>query len=249
MEDFFHKHNYLFIDEDEQIPHKFYKRLDNREGTKDFQNLKSYTSINLWTTHEENKEILAKLERNIELIISEYSGNPKKRCRDINYWLDQKIIEENKDHRKELNTSCISVFNEIKWNKGKRDRICGREENPYSSEHAKLKKDLDDYCEIRDNIRCIVLKDKNECLKYNGYIRKKKQDFTRALQGICGNNDCRMKFTPVGSIIHRFRRRKYNLKRNIEKVDDDRYSLYNSDTMPVDTENKRYYIEYAKPHN
>ncbi|KMZ95995.1 hypothetical protein PVNG_02844 [Plasmodium vivax North Korean] len=221
MEDFFHKHNYLFIDEDEQIPHKFYKRLDNREGTKDFQNLKSYTSINLWTTHEENKEILAKLERNIELIISEYSGNPKKRCRDINYWLDQKIIEENKDHRKELNTSCISVFNEIKWNKGKRDRICGREENPYSSEHAKLKKDLDDYCEIRDNIRCIVLKDKNECLKYNGYIRKKKQDFTRALQGICGNNDCRMKVYS----------REYNY--NLENIIDKKLSVYIYDKIII----------------
>ncbi|VVA00116.1 PIR protein, partial [Plasmodium vivax] len=57
------------------------------------------------------------------------------------------------------------------------------------------------------------------------------------------------KFTPVGSIIHRFRRRKFNLKRNIERDDDDRYSLYHRDTMPADSENKRYYIEYARPHN
>ncbi|CAI7722616.1 Plasmodium vivax Vir protein, putative [Plasmodium vivax] len=307
------------IDEKEQIPHIFDSRLDYYADKSILNKLDLRPIFSIFANHDKTKEILAQLARNIELIFSEYPENPEKRCRDINYWMDQKIATPgNKIGEDDLKNACVSVFNEIKWNKGKLTGtvVCGRNENPYSSKNdKKLMKALDDYCEIRDNVRCNVLKNEDACLKYNIYMRDKKEKFTMEMKLICDSPGCSWnsysfgencaldkmddtfreincealykkadtkeplpvekerspleigffiivsfilfyllilfleKFTPVGSIIHRFKRRKYNLKRNIERVDDDRYSLYHPDTLPADSENKRYYIEYCRPNN
>ncbi|KMZ83542.1 hypothetical protein PVMG_04874 [Plasmodium vivax Mauritania I] len=191
-------HGFLFfsqIVEDDQIPRKFYNRLDNSEGILNYYDLIAYPSVRNVLDHEVNKTILDKLARNIKLIISEYSGNHVKRCRDINYWMDEKINEQaNTPPQKELKRYCITVFNDVKWNKGKGPLVCGRTENPYSTEYAKLKKELDDYCEIRDNNRCNVLIDKNKCLKYNAYIKEKKQYFTSEMQDKCrATSGCSLK--------------------------------------------------------
>ncbi|CAG9485710.1 unnamed protein product [Plasmodium vivax] len=271
------------IDDKKQIPNIFYSRLDNHENVSNLNNLSSYSGIRSLIPNEESRHILAKLARNIKLIISEYSGNRKKRCRDVNYWFDEKIKNYTDKDKKDIAGCATSVCNDVMWNKIGEDKIvCLRKENPYQTNHAYLMKKLDDYCEIRDNNGCNVLKNINECLKYNKYIKKKKHEFTTDIQDICSTNcnrneykiddNCTLNdmdltfpeincevlykkevlqepFTPVGSIIHRFKRRKYDLKRNIERVDDDRYSSYNSDTIPADSENKSYYIEYARPHN
>ncbi|VUZ99332.1 PIR protein [Plasmodium vivax] len=306
------------IDEDEQTPRKFYSRLEEHEEASNFIKYVSSEAILSAVDHKETKNFLAQLARNIKLIISEYPENHVKRCRDINYWMNQKIrTPENSRLADDLKSSFYFVFNDIKWNKGKLKgiKVCDREKNLYPSANAKLMKELDDYCEIRDNNGCNVLKNKKECLKYNSYINGMKKHFTSQINEKCSAPDCNKdnykiddycslnniddtfreincdalykkdeiqqpihtikerspleigffiivsfilfylfilfleKFTPVGSIIHRFRRRKYDLKRNIERVDDDRYSLYHSDKMPSDSENKRYYIEYARPDN
>ncbi|SCA60149.1 VIR protein [Plasmodium vivax] len=304
------------IDEDEQTPRKFYSRLEEHEEASNFIKYVSSEAILSAVDHKETKNILAQLARNIKLIASEYPENYVKRCRDINYWMDEKITTpQNSILASDLKSSCYFVFNDIKWPTVPGKRVCERKEKPYSSGDAKLMKELDDYCEIRDNNGCNVLKNKNECLEFNNYIRGKKEHFSKEMNRICNPSGCNMedykidnnctlnnmdltfpeincdvlyqkaqiqepiptikerspleigffiivsfilfylfilfleKFTPVGSIIHRFRRRKYDLKRNIERVDDDRYSLYHSDRMPTDSENKRYYIEYSRPQN
>ncbi|SCO74571.1 hypothetical protein, conserved [Plasmodium vivax] len=305
------------INEDDQIPNKFYNRLDNSEGIREFSNVKAYSAIRNIISTEQKRNILDKLARNIKLIISEYSENHEKRCREVNHWINKKIKTiENNALGGDLRNYCYTIFGEIKWNKGGENNIvCRRKLEPYPTEHVDLMKELDDYCEIRDNNRCNELIDDNNCLKCNKYIKKKKQEFTSRMQCICRKADCEWnkytiddkctlknmdltfpeisckglskeeelqesvtvikkyspleigffilvffilfylfilfleKFTPVGSILNRFRRRKYDLKRNIERVFDDRHSLYHSDTMPADSENKRYYIEYARPHN
>ncbi|SCA60438.1 VIR protein [Plasmodium vivax] len=303
------------INEDEQIPHKFYSRLDDPASISILDNLGLSQAYLSFVKHRESKEILAQLARNIKLIISEYSGNHEKRCRDINYWMNEKIRTSEDKIVREITSEATGVFNYVKWNKvGKDPIVCKRKDDPYKTNNVEIMKKLDDYCEIRDNIGCNVLKNKNECLKYNKYIKKKKQEFTSYMQVACSNNcnrneykiddnctlndmdltfpeiNCEVlykkeeiqepvpvkkerspleigffiivsfilfylfilfleKFTPVGSIIQRFKRRKYDLKRNIERVFDDRYSSYHSDAMPTDSENKRYYIEYGKPNN
>ncbi|CAG9485740.1 unnamed protein product [Plasmodium vivax] len=260
------------INEEEQIPNKFYKRLDSPADISIFYNLRSYSTSLLFVSLDESKKILAQLARNIKLIISEYSGNHEKRCRDINYWMNKKIEASDVNIEKQISSESTAVFNEIEWNKeGKVVRVCKRED-PYENKPAEIMKKLDDYCEIRDNNRYNVLKNKTECLKYNRYIKERKEHFSSLTKVTCNIPGCKKydytiddncslnnmedtfpeincEFTPVGSIIHRFKRRKYYLKRNIERVDDDRYSLYNSDTIPADSENKSYYIEYARPHN
>ncbi|CAG9475292.1 unnamed protein product [Plasmodium vivax] len=303
------------IDENKQIPHIFNKRLDESTSTSKLKGLSIYSGISIWDDKEEIEEILSKLLRNIGLIISEYSGNPKKRCRDVNHWFNEKIKAYSDIKRRSFSGYATAVFNAVKWPRENEKKVCDRDKNPNFSEKAKLMKKLDDYCEIRDNNGCNVLKNKNECLKFNSYIKRKKEYFSGQITNNCNPPDCKLedykidencslyntditfpeincdvlykkevlqepvpvikerspleigffiivsfilfylfilfleKFTPVGSIIHRFKRRKYDLKRNIEKVDDDRYSSYHSETIPANSSNERYYIEYARPHN
>ncbi|SCA60124.1 Plasmodium vivax Vir protein, putative [Plasmodium vivax] len=302
------------INENEQISSKFYKRLDNPADISFLNNLRSNSVIFGLVELDEIKNILAKLARNIELIDSEYPENYDKRCRDINYWLNEKIATCKTNYKKDISSEATVVFNDIKWKKRNGGKVCLRNPYIYSSENAELMKELDDYCEIRDNNKCNILKDNNDCLKCNKYIEEKKQYFTRRMQGIKSQTNCKWdkytihcdctlnnmdhtfpkisckelsekeesqefepvrkmyspleigffiivffilfyffilfleKFTPVGSIMSRFKRRKYDLKRNIEREADDRYSLYHSDTLPSDSENKSYYIEYARPY-
>ncbi|CAG9485775.1 unnamed protein product [Plasmodium vivax] len=267
------------INEQEQIPRLFYKRLDVHEDASNLSNLVSNTAFLSVVTHDKSKNILAQLARNIKLIASEYPENYVKRCRDINYWMDEKITTpQNSILASDLKSSCYFVFNDIKWPTVPGKRVCERKEKPYSSGDAKLMKELDDYCEIRNNVRCYKFENYEQILRYNAYIKEKREYFRSKMKVICQQNNCtwddykidnkctlndlditfraidcddlyKEEFTPVGSILNRFRRRKYDLKRNIERVFDDRYSLYHSEPMPPDSENKRYYIEYARPHN
>ncbi|CAI7722621.1 PIR protein [Plasmodium vivax] len=304
------------IKDEEQIPYKFYSRLDDPASISILDNLGLSQAYLSFVKHRESKEILAQLARNIKLIISDYYENPEKRCRDINYWMNEKIRTCEAKIVGEISSESTGVFNYVKWNKiGKDPIVCKRKQDPYKTNNVEIMKKLDDYCEIRDNIRWDIFKNYDECLRYNRYIKQKKKVFTSVVQGICRDNECTLKdykigdnctlermddtfreincnalyekaqiqealpvikerspleigffiivsfilfylfilflekFTPVGSIISRFRRRKYYLKRNFDSVDDDRYSLYHSEGMPADSENKRYYIEYAKPHN
>ncbi|CAG9485717.1 unnamed protein product [Plasmodium vivax] len=286
------------IDEKKELPHEFYSRLNEPENASEWHDLITYRVIRKTIDDVKIEQILDKLARNIKLIKYGYSENHKKRCRDVNHWFNEQIKTYKGKNRTSILSDATSVFNDIKWNSGKEERVCVINEKPYSSENADLMKELDDYCEIRDKNKCNILKDNNECLKCNKYIKEKKQYFTNKMQGIRSQSNCKWDkytidctctlndmdrtfpeisckglsekeelqeilpvikqyspleigffFTPVGSIISRFRRRKYDIKRNIKKMDDDRYSLYDSDTMPEDSENKRYYIEYAWPHN
>ncbi|KMZ77054.1 hypothetical protein PVIIG_05235 [Plasmodium vivax India VII] len=220
------------IDSIKQIPNIFSSRLDEPEKASNLNKLiTSIASSSLsFVQHEENIKLLAQLARNIKLIVSEYPENYVKRCRDINYWFNEKIKTYKVITKEDIYSDSTAVFNDILWPKSNKKIVCVQNEKPYSPNNAKLMKELDDYCEIRDNNACNALKNKNECLKYNSYISEKVNE------NIENNIDISM-------------RRKYDLKRNIERVDDDRYSSYHSDTMPADSENKSYYIEYARPHN
>ncbi|CAG9485491.1 unnamed protein product [Plasmodium vivax] len=282
------------IKEDEQIPNEFYRRLNKPEDASKLKELiTNIAELSLsFVSKEESKKLLAQLARNIRLITSDYPDNYVKRCRDINYWFHEQIKTCKTECDKGLSSDSTAVFNDIKWKKENGERVCERKEHPYSSGNAKLMKKLDDYCEIRDNNECNAVTNKNQCIKCNKYIKKKKEEFTNAMEGICKKDcgwdkytiACRCTlndmdltfpvkncdelfkepeikkhsfleigffviFTPVGSILNRFRKRKYDIKRHIGRVGDDRYSLYHSDEMPADSENKRYYIEYARQYN
>ncbi|SCA83413.1 Plasmodium vivax Vir protein, putative [Plasmodium vivax] len=266
------------INENEQISSKFYKRLDNPADISFLNNLPSSVAILELVSRQEGRAILAQLVRNIELIDSKYPENYDKRCRDINYWLNEKIETCKSKYKEDISNGVTGVFNDVKLKKKSGEKFCGRNKKPYSSENTKLMKDLDDYCEIRNNFRCYKFENYEQILRYNAYIKLKREQFRSKMNDICPKDDCQWKeytidakctlndlditfraincddlykeeFTPVGSILHRFRRRKYDLKRNFDRLDHDIYSLYDSDRMPSDSENKRYYIEYARPHN
>ncbi|CAG9485817.1 unnamed protein product [Plasmodium vivax] len=280
------------IDENEQTPKIFENRMNEPEDESKWSDLIAYKAYRQFINDEAKKKVLDKLARNIKLIKSEYSGSRKKRCRDVNHWINEKIktLENNKSER-DLKDTSYTIFNEIKWNGENKDKVCNRDEEPYPNKDVDLMKELDDYCEIRDNNLCNVLKDKNECSKYNSYVNRKKQYFSDEKNQICDTSDCsKINYTidanctlnnmdntfrkincdclykteelkkiydtikersplEIGSIISRFRRIKYDFKRNFEREDDDRYSLYHSEKIPADSENKHYYIEYARPHN
>ncbi|KMZ91112.1 hypothetical protein PVMG_04884 [Plasmodium vivax Mauritania I] len=179
------------INEDEQIPHKFDMLLDKHEDVSNLQSLIQSSATLTFVSNEECKKNLAQLARNIRLIIFEYSGNPEKRCRDINYWMNDKIKTCNEKHQVNISTEAKIVFNDIKWKKGDEyDIVCKREVDPYKSKSVEIMKKLDDYCEIRDNNRCNILKDKNECIKYNSYVNRKKQYFSDEKKKICDTSDC-----------------------------------------------------------
>ncbi|SCA83400.1 VIR protein [Plasmodium vivax] len=281
------------IDEEEQTPKKFDKKLDNSADISFFNDLHSHPASYIFVQKYEIKNILAQLARNIELIDSEYPKNYDKGCRHINYWLNEKIGKNGEKIGQSISSEITAVFNDVKWKKKDGERVCTKNDKPYSAKNAKLMKQLDDYCEIRDNNECNALKDKNHCIKCNKYIEKKKEEFTRNMESTCPQRNCEwgeytfacrctlndmdltfpvkncdelykepeikklslleigffVIFTPIGSITNRFRRRKYDLKRNIEKLDDDRYTSYHSDTMPANSANEHYYIEYSRQHN
>ncbi|SCA60162.1 Plasmodium vivax Vir protein, putative [Plasmodium vivax] len=290
------------IVEDVQIPNIYYSILDKPHVRSILNNLISFSAVKIWIKYEETWEILAKLARNIELINSDYPDNREKRCRDVNHWINEEMSKyESKETNEKISSYVLAIFNDIKWKKRNIERVCERKEKPYPTDHANLMKELDDYCEIRNNVKCDEFENYEEFLKYNTYIKQKRQYFRSKMEEIrsekthfkwdkhtigckCTLNDLDLTFreincdglfkeeelkrlalntkgrsplevgffiifTPVGSIMSRFKRRKYDLKRNIERVDDDRYSLYYSDRMPEDSENKRYYIEYARQHN
>ncbi|CAG9485480.1 unnamed protein product [Plasmodium vivax] len=279
------------IKEKEEIPHKFYELLNNSANISYFHNLRSYPASFSFVEKDEIKNILAQLARNIELIDSGYRDNYDKRCRDINYWLSEKNETCKTKYGKGIYSEATVVFNDVNLKKNRGESVCIKNEKPISPEKAKLMKDLDDYCEIRDIHGCNAVTNKNQCIKCNKYVKEKKEELLRYKNVICSNPSCKLDkytiacrctlddidltfpvtncealfkepeikkyslleigffFTPVGSILNRFRRRKYDLKRNIERMGGDRYSLYHSDPMPADSENKRYYIEYARQQN
>ncbi|KMZ91088.1 hypothetical protein PVMG_04860 [Plasmodium vivax Mauritania I] len=183
---------YIFnIDEDKQIPKKFYSRLDAAEDPSKWQDLTTYPALRSSIGNEEEKNILDKLARNIKIIITEYSGNTKKRCRDVNHWINEKIKTlEGKKLGSDVRPYSYSVFNDVKWNGINSEKVCDRDDKLYSSLNAELMKELDDYCEIRDNNGCNISIDNNDCLKCNKYVNKKKQEFTRKMQCICDKTNC-----------------------------------------------------------
>ncbi|SBT82949.1 PIR protein, partial [Plasmodium ovale] len=167
------------IKENEQIPSKFYRELDVEINLHRFDDSSLNSIITMFCNNSSARTLLAKSLRNIELIRKKYSDSATKRCRDLNYWFDKNI--ENRELQKEyenISICAVSLFNEIQWKKVNNDIICKREQSKYTTKLNDLRKKLDDFCEIRDNLRCTMLKGFNDCLQYNNYIEKKKKDFS-----------------------------------------------------------------------
>ncbi|SBS95078.1 PIR Superfamily Protein [Plasmodium ovale curtisi] len=179
------------IKDDEQIPFKFYKELEEKSNIPTLNGLSATNSIiNLFCDYTSVKTLLAKSLRNIELIRKKYSNSATKRCRDVNYWTDENIEKNSSNAEfKDVDICLTTLFNEIKWNKEDLNGICKRETSTYSSEIKKLRKYLDDFCEIRNNLRCTMLEEFKECLKYNSYIEKKKNEFLVKTH-LCKDNSC-----------------------------------------------------------
>ncbi|SBS91466.1 PIR Superfamily Protein [Plasmodium ovale curtisi] len=178
------------IKEEDQIPQIFYRELNHTVDTSTLEKLPIHTVINILDPGPAAKVILAKSYRNIELIRTKYTDSAAKRCRDVNYWFDKEI--ENRESEKEyrnISSCAITLFNDIQWKKVNNDIICKREKSKYPTKLNDLRKKLDDFCEIRDNLRCTMLKSFNECLKYNDYIEKKKNEFLLKTN-ICEGNSC-----------------------------------------------------------
>ncbi|SBT57285.1 PIR Superfamily Protein [Plasmodium ovale wallikeri] len=180
-----------YIKEEEQIPSKFYTELEEESDISTLDALSTTKSIIIsYCDYFSVKTLLAKSRRNIELIRKKYSNNSTKRCRDVNYWTD-KNIEKNSSNAefKEVDICLTTLFNEIKWNIKDNDIICKREKSIHTADVRELRKDLDDFCEIRNNLRCTMLEEFKECVKYNNYIEKKKNEFL-VKKHLCKDNSC-----------------------------------------------------------
>ncbi|SCP05939.1 PIR protein, partial [Plasmodium ovale] len=209
------------IKDEDQIPYKFYKRLEEPGDISKLKDLNSYSTISLFTTYRETEVILAKLKNNIELIRSEYFDNYKKRCTDLNFWLDKELRAYNLRPQKDgISSSITSIFNDIQWGKIHNDRICTRTESQYSPEKSSLMKDLGDFCENRENLRCNILKNVNECLEYNNYIDKKKNHFLSEKKNLCENDGCRINDTcTLSNVDITFPKINCNALYNMEKLE------------------------------
>ncbi|SBS82116.1 PIR Superfamily Protein [Plasmodium ovale curtisi] len=179
------------INVNEHVPNIFYNLLKSNENLYDLQNLKSNAVINGWNPNNEGKDVLRKLAKNIELIRSKYSKNYEKRCRDLNFWLDDEIkTYQKKPNHEKISSLITTVFNDFAWD-GTNKKVCNREENVYLSNAKSLMKELDDFCEIRDNIRCSIWDKYSDCLKYNYYVKTQARIFSERKE-LCGNESCQI---------------------------------------------------------
>ncbi|SBT75393.1 PIR protein [Plasmodium ovale] len=180
------------IMEENQIPKMFYRELNNKADISTLEKLPIYTVIKMLEPGPAAKVILAKSHRNIELIRTKYSDSATKRCRDINYWFDKETETRESQHEyKNVSDCAFALFNSIKWNKQNNDIICKRQKSIHTTDERELRKILDDFCEIRNNLRCTMLEGFNECLMYNNYIQKKKVDFF-GKKNVCKDNSCKI---------------------------------------------------------
>lgn len=109
----------------------------------------------------------------------------------MDYWIDEEISTYTcKEQHEDIAPFISAIYNDIKWSTGSKDQICAGKKKVYSSGVRKLGKELDDFCEIRDNFRCNILKDMSEYLKYPNYINKKKQYFLTEKQDKCDSDGC-----------------------------------------------------------
>ncbi|SBT56987.1 PIR Superfamily Protein [Plasmodium ovale wallikeri] len=180
------------IREKDQTPHKFDNELNNTADESSLQNLSVYGVIQALDPGPAAISLLAKSLQNIELIRTKYSDSAPKRCRDVNYWFDKEI--ENRESEKEyrnISSCAITLFNDIQWKKVNNDIICKRVKSTYSTKLNDLRKKLDDFCEIRDNLRCTMLKGFDDCLQYTNYIEKKKKEFSLETN-LCKENNCKI---------------------------------------------------------
>ncbi|SBS95453.1 PIR Superfamily Protein [Plasmodium ovale curtisi] len=178
------------VKEEDQTPHKFDNELNNMADESSLKKLTIYNVIQALDPGPTAKIILAKSYRNIELIRTKYFDNATKRCRDVNYWFDKEIENrESEEDYKNISHCAITLFNDIQWKKVDNDIICKRQRSNYPTELNDLRKKLDDFCEIRDDLRCTMLKSFNDCLQYNNYIEKKKKYFSRETN-LCNDNAC-----------------------------------------------------------
>ncbi|SBS94800.1 PIR Superfamily Protein [Plasmodium ovale curtisi] len=178
------------IREKDQVPHIFYNELNLVADVSSLEKLTIYSVIQAFEPGHTAKIILAKSLRNIELIRTKYFDNATKRCRDVNYWFDKETENlESEKERKSISGCAFALFNSIKWNKQDSYGICKREKSMHTTDERELRKNLDDFCEIRNNLRCTMLKSFNDCLQYNNYIEKKKKYFSRETN-LCNDNAC-----------------------------------------------------------
>ncbi|SBT55262.1 PIR Superfamily Protein [Plasmodium ovale wallikeri] len=181
------------IKEEEQIPSKFYRELNIKADPSRLNGLSTtYSIINSFCNYSSVKTLLAKSLRNIELIRENYVDSATKRCRDVNYWFDKETETiQSEGERNSVSSCAISLFNEIKWKKQDPHGICKREKSIHATHERELRKNLDDFCEIRNNLRCTMLEGFNECSMYNNYIQKKKVDFL-GKKNLCKDNSCKI---------------------------------------------------------
>ncbi|SBT55006.1 PIR Superfamily Protein [Plasmodium ovale wallikeri] len=181
------------IKDDEQTPSKFYSELEEASDISTLDALSTTKStIISYCYNESARKLLAKSLRNIELIRKKYSNSATKRCRDVNYWADENI-EKNSSNPdfNDVNICLTALFNEVKWNAQEEKGICKREKSIHTTHERELRKNLDDFCEIRNNLRCTMLEGFNECLMYNNYIQKKKVHFF-GKKNLCKENNCKI---------------------------------------------------------
>ncbi|SBT58569.1 PIR Superfamily Protein [Plasmodium ovale wallikeri] len=296
------------ITEENLAPQKFYSHLNLDQDESILKTLKSQAPITIFLDDVKVKKLLSKIVRNIRLIDSHYSDSREKRCKVLNYWVDGQINEYEKNPGKESMTSLKqyidSVFNDIFLKESKRKNVCTRQENVYGTTQKELKKELDEFCENRESLKCNIWKGDDECAEYNNYIRQKKQIFTEKKTS-CQSNDCHIndnctlinldltfreincsglydqkelqkmeyttskytsleigffiivslllffciylflsKFTNIGSMIRNRLRKKNIINKNMETEDYEESLGFSSNSMPINSNDRSYYIEY-----
>ncbi|SBT74480.1 PIR protein [Plasmodium ovale] len=167
------------LDEEKFLPSIFYKKLEKKEDLKELKStLHKYSSIPTtdWTYL---KEFGAHLIRNYKDVLPSCNKlSFEKRCRDLNYWVKSEIYRYEKEHDVSGIINHIRNFSTDVWEQLDKEvsRRCEREQIYYPIDEIKIRKDLDDFCTIRD---ILLTKSESEytCKAVNDWVDKKYNNY------------------------------------------------------------------------
>ncbi|SBT58573.1 PIR Superfamily Protein [Plasmodium ovale wallikeri] len=168
-----------FIDEKKLPPHIFYETLKNKENLTELKNtVYKYSSVPV-STREYLKEFGAQLIRNYRSIFTDNRIlSHEKGCRYLNYWVDNEICHYERQYHVSGFENYITQFVTEVWKQlgTEVDNPCKRDEYRFAINEINIKKDLDDFCTIRDIIRTKT-KDDYTCKAVNGWVKEKYEKY------------------------------------------------------------------------
>ncbi|SBT59510.1 PIR Superfamily Protein [Plasmodium ovale wallikeri] len=161
------------INEQELPPHKFYEALSQDDNYDKWITELKRIYYKGSSADEYLKYFGAKLIKNFISVFNEFKDIPAvNRCTYLNCWTDLEIKRLRSEKGISAFDSKIDNFIEDLWEKLKKDKgeLCKRDKRYFSEEHMKLRKDLQDFCAIRDYL--IINKNMYSCEQLNTWVNE-----------------------------------------------------------------------------